>query len=95
MKGKLKMLKTKNIPMDEVALHEQRVEELFAEAALHEEMIENTIEDLKNTNVAIAEEHDVIIAIQKRCEVALGELDKLKKENDEKIDALLEIFSKK
>lgn len=89
------MLKTKNMHMDEVALHEQRVEELFAESSLHEEMIENTIEDLKNTNVAITDEHDAIIAIQKRCEVALGELDKLKKENDEKIDALLEIFSKK
>lgn len=89
------MLKTKNIPMDEVALHEQRVEELFAESALHEEMIENTIEDLKSTNASIADEHDAIIAIQKRCEVALGELYELKQKNNEKIDALLEIFSTK
>ena len=84
----------KTVIMDEVSAHEQKVTDLFSESALHEEMIMNTIEDLKETNVTITDEHCAIIAIQKRCEIALAELDELKRKNDEKIDALLAIFKK-
>lgn len=80
------MLKQK--AFNEIDIQEQSCEQLFAESALHEELILNSIEDLRNVNFKISDEKTKAVASKERLETVIKTLDELLEENKNKISQL-------
>lgn len=80
------MLKQKTL--NEIDLQEQSYEKLFCESALHEELILNSIEDLKAVNEKIHNERLAAIASKGRIETIIAGLDDLLAKNEDKISQL-------
>ena len=80
------MLKQKTF--NEIDVQEQSCERLFVESALHEELILNSIEDLRMVNSKIFDEQTKAIASKERLETVIETLDELLKENKNKISQL-------